>query len=69
MKKRLLRVSIFGILGLVVLCIAGVGFTAMSNRGLPTRSQVTDRLSELEKARLAESVSLRRSLVGEMAGV
>ena len=34
MKKRLIGIILFGILGLVVLCIAMLGITALSNRGL-----------------------------------
>jgi hypothetical protein len=37
----------------------------LSNLNLPTRSQVTDRLTELEKARLTEAIFLHRSLGDE----
>lgn len=62
MKKRFLRIILFGALGLTLLCSAVVGASAMSNLNLPTHSQVTDQLSDLEKARLAEAIHLRQTL-------
>ena len=62
MKKRLFRVMLFGVVGLTLLCIAILGISAASNLNLPLHSQVTDRLPDLEKARLAEATHLRRSL-------
>ena len=62
MKKRFLRIFFFGATGLTMLCVAFVGITALGNRSLPAQSQVTDHLSELEKARLAEAKHLRQTL-------
>ena len=62
MKKRVLRVVFFGVIGLTFLCVAGVGISTLSNLNLPTHSQVTDHLSDLEKARLAEAIHLRQTL-------
>ena len=55
----------FGAIGLISLCVAVVGISYLSNLNLPTHSQVTDHLSELEKARLAEAIHLRQTL-GDM---
>lgn len=49
-------------LGLVVFCLAVVGIAYLSNLGLPAHSQVVDRLSEQDKARLMEATHLRESL-------
>ncbi len=65
MKKRFLRIMFFGAIGLISLCVAVVGISYLSNLNLPTHSQVTDHLSELEKARLAEAIHLRQTL-GDM---
>ncbi len=62
MKGKLTKIILYSILGLTVLCIGIIGFLALSNRRLPTRSQVVDRLSDLEKARLAEAAHLRQTL-------
>jgi len=62
MKKRFLRIIFFGAIGLTLVFVAAVGISALSNLNLPTHSQVTDHLSDLEKARLAEAIHLRRTL-------
>ncbi len=62
MKKLFLRIIIFGAMGLALLCVAVVGISTLSNLNLPTHSQVTDHLSDLEKARLAEAIHLRQTL-------
>lgn len=49
-------------LGLVAICLLLVGISFLSNLGLPTHSQVVDRLSEQDKARLLEAAHLRESL-------
>lgn len=48
--------------GVILLCLAAAGVSAVSNAGLPARSEVVDRLSEVEKARLAEAIHLRQAL-------
>ena len=55
----MLKVGCAGFLGL---CLLAVGISALSNLGLPTRSEIADRLSGVEKARLSESQNLRREL-------
>ena len=60
--NKFLRIILFGALGLLLLCIAVVGISALNNRNLPTHSQVTDHLSDMEKARLAEAIHLRQTL-------
>ncbi len=62
MKKRFRKVLLYVFLGLTLLCAASAALTALSNIGLPTHSQVTERLSELEKVRLAETIHLRQTL-------
>lgn len=44
---------------LLVMCPLTVGISALSNLGLPKRSEVVDRLNSAEKARLAESLHLQ----------
>lgn len=60
--KWLVRVVSIGLLGLLVLCIATAGLSALSNRRLPTQSSVVDHLDPLQKARLAEVQRLRQAL-------
>ena len=52
--------AIFG--GLIVLMVGLTLVTALRNRSLPMHSEVVERLSEAEKARLAESFHLRETL-------
>ena len=47
---------------LTFLCILGFGLSALSNRYLPSHSTVADRLADLDKARAAEALHLRREL-------
>ncbi len=61
-KHRLIRLFIFLPLAVMALCLLGAGASAVSNNLLPSRSAVTDRLSELDKARAAEALHLRRVL-------
>lgn len=62
MKKRFWRVLLFGLIGLTSLCIVAAGISYAINQNLPKHSQATERLTELEKARLAEAIHLRQSL-------
>jgi len=62
MKKKLFPLLRGCVLAFIFLCLIATGISAWINRGLPTQSKVTDRLSELEKARLAEAVHLRQAL-------
>ncbi len=61
-KKRGRRLLALLSAGLLFACIAALGVSALANRGLPTHSQVVDRLPELEKARAAEALHLRAEL-------
>lgn len=47
---------------LVAGCLLVTGLSALSNVGLPTHSQLLDRLDAAEKARLAEAFHLRQAL-------
>ncbi len=57
--RRLVLYLVAGSLGL---CLLAVLVSALSNLGLPTQSSVVDRLTEAEKARLAEVTHLRQTL-------
>jgi len=46
----------------MALCLLAAAASALSNRSLPQHSTITDRLSELDKARLSEVRHLRRIL-------
>lgn len=66
MKKSVLRGGCLGMIGLVGLCLLSTAILALSNRNLPTRSQVTDRLSDESKAQLGEVIRLRQNLGSEI---
>jgi hypothetical protein len=64
-KKRsgkLRKVTCGVSLGLVILCLAGAGISALSNRSLLKGSMVVDRLDPLDKARLEEALHLKAAL-------
>lgn len=48
--------------GLLVICLVGSCLSALSNQTLPAPPAVTDRLDELDKARLAETIHLKQTL-------
>jgi hypothetical protein len=48
MKIWFLRIIRITVIALPLLCLVTVGISALSNLNLPTRSQVTGRLSELK---------------------
>ncbi len=52
----------FLLVGFISICILTVGASALSNSLLPDHSPALDRLSELDKARLAEALHLRHEL-------
>jgi hypothetical protein len=62
LSHRLIRLFIFFPVIVAALCILGAAASAVSNRVLPSQSAVVDRLSELDKARAAEALHLRREL-------
>lgn len=59
-KKRHWFLWIIG--GLLLSCLGFAGVTAIVNRQLPTQSTVVDRLSDADKARLAEYFQLRHTV-------
>ena len=66
MRKNPLRKAgcavLYGLAGLVILVLLAAGISALTNRSLPTHSQVLDRLGSLEKTRLSEFTHLRQTL-------
>jgi hypothetical protein len=60
--NRIRNIFKWFISGLGVLIIVLVAISALSNIGLPTHSQVIERLSEVDKARISETIHLRKSL-------
>lgn len=61
-KTGRLRFLLLGLSALVLLCLTAVALLAWDNTRLPERSIVTDKLSQLEKARLIEAQHLRQSV-------
>lgn len=61
-RRRAWRITAFAATGLLLLLVALATLGAWSNRGLPNRSAVVDRLAELDKARLAEALHLKKEL-------
>jgi hypothetical protein len=64
--KRLRKILLWIVAGLVVLCLAGVLISGLSNLGLPTHSTDSARLSALDKARVEEVLHLRSTLGGQV---
>lgn len=64
--KRVLRGVILIAVGLIGVCLLSGMILALSNRSLPTYSQVTDRLSDESKAHLAEVIQLQQSVGDEV---
>ena len=60
--KHVRRVILFGAAGLLLLCLAAAGLSALGNRNLPTSPAVLDRLDALDKVRLQETLHLKREL-------
>ncbi len=56
------RGLIVALLVLVLLCLAVTGLSVLSNLTLPSQARSVDRLSALDKARLAEELHLKRQL-------
>lgn len=64
---RRIRKTISRILvGCLLLLVAGVLISALSNLGLAQSSRVVDRLDEAEKSRIAEAIHLRKNLGEEI---
>jgi hypothetical protein len=65
MMKRsgcLWRALLIGTGGLLLLCLAAAGLSALGNRNLPTGPAALDRLDPLDKVRLQETLHLKREL-------
>jgi hypothetical protein len=62
MKPRFSRLLLWVGVGLVGLCLAAAGVSALVNLGLPAHSNVPSRLSDREKFRLIEANALRKAL-------
>jgi hypothetical protein len=60
--KRGLRILAFIVGGSLLLCAVAAGLSVLSNRNLPSGPQEMDRLGSLDKARLAETLHLKREL-------
>ena len=56
------KILLWIVIGLAGLCLAGAGLSVLSNQSLPDRIESSDRLSELDKARLAETLRLKQEL-------
>jgi hypothetical protein len=61
-QGRRRKILLWLVIGLVGLCLAGAGLSALSNRSLPDQIDSGDRLSDLDKARLTESLRLKQEL-------
>lgn len=62
MKTRKRRLIIIALLALPALCLLLLAVSWLSNLAAPSEPQTADRLSELDKARVAEAEHLRSSL-------
>ncbi|MGB7539919.1 MAG: hypothetical protein WBM17_15355 [Anaerolineales bacterium] len=62
LSRRLIRLFIFFPVVVAALCVLGASASAVSNSVLPSQSPVTDRPSDLDKARAAEALHLRGEL-------
>jgi hypothetical protein len=65
-NRRGMRVVLLILAGGILLCCGALGVTAVINQTTPTSSETPGRLSEEEKARLAEYYHLRESLGNEV---
>lgn len=58
-KKGLNRFALFGIVFLAGLCLIAIAVNVITNKTYLSQSTITDRLSEIDKARIAEVFHLR----------
>jgi hypothetical protein len=65
-RPRMRGCLLIVICGLLAACGLAAGASYLSNHLLPSRSPVTDRLGDLDKARLAEAIHLRHELGDEL---
>ena len=61
-RTSIKKVILIGLAGLLGLCLLAVGWSYVVNLNLPTHPVTEDRLSSLDKMRLAEAVHLRQML-------
>ena len=66
MVRRILKTIVKILVGFLLLLVAGVLISALSNLGLAGSSRVVEMLDEAEKARIAEAIHLRKNLGGEI---
>lgn len=59
---KLRKITCGVVVGLLVICLVGAVISTLSNRSLPKRPEVLDRLDSLDKSRLEETLHLKRSL-------
>jgi len=62
MKKRGCRIFLWLLFGAFFLCIVAAGISALTNLSLPPGPAQLDRLDNLDKARLAETLHLKETL-------
>jgi len=65
-KIGCLRLMLLGFSTLVILCLTAIGLLTWDNARFPERSEVPNRLSHQEKARLIESQHLRQTIGNEV---
>lgn len=61
-SQRLIKTFSFSVGGLLLLCIGLAVVMSITNQNLPTQSEITDQLSEAEKAHLEEAFHLHQEL-------
>ncbi|MBN1311359.1 MAG: hypothetical protein JXB30_08055 [Anaerolineae bacterium] len=61
-KKKRRPILLYILLGLVGLCATLLTISALSNRFLPTGPEHLDRLTEVDRARIAEAIHLKQTL-------
>lgn len=59
-KRR--RIILWMVIGLAGLCLIGSGLSFLSNQTLPDQIDASDRLADLDEARLAETLHLKQEL-------
>ena len=65
-KDGRLRLILLGLFALMMLCLSAAGLTARDNARLFKHSEISDKLSQQEKARLIEALHLRQSVGDEV---
>ena len=65
-KNGCFHLMLLSISGLVILCLAAAGLIAWDNARLPEHSEVTDKLSQVEKALISETQHLREAVGDEV---